>query len=43
MPFGLDANDLNLVSYQKDYNDKLVQLLDQARDPEVVVTRREIA
>ena len=29
MPFGLDANDLNLVEYQRDFNQKLAQLLDQ--------------
>ena len=29
MPFGLDPNDLNLCEYQRDFNDKLVQLLDQ--------------
>mmetsp|Transcript_44379 Transcript_44379/g.117291 ORF Transcript_44379/g.117291 Transcript_44379/m.117291 type:complete len:85 (+) Transcript_44379:364-618(+) len=29
MPFGLDANDLNLVEYQAEFNDKLVVLLDQ--------------
>ena len=29
MPFGLDPNDLNLTEYQRDFNDKLVQLLDQ--------------
>jgi len=29
MPFGLDANDLNLTAYQRDFNEKLAQLLDQ--------------
>ena len=29
MPFGLDANDLNLTEYQRDFNHKLAQLLDQ--------------
>lgn len=29
MPFGLDANDLNLMEYQRDFNEKLAQLLDQ--------------
>ena len=35
MPFGLDPNDLNLTEYQRDFNHKLAQLLDQTvRRPE---------
>jgi len=30
MPFGLDANDLNLPEYQRDFNQKLAMLLDQS-------------
>ena len=42
MPFGLDANDLNLVDYQAEFNDKLVVLLDQTI-PELAYRVRSVS